>query len=872
MPTIRWRSGDSPGSCLVCGASTTRLVAAVDANFLVDVRVGRCDVCASLRVVSAMHEYTSDDRAIDDYVEGGAGIDAIALGLCRVRPDRVRRFLDVGCNYGFGVHIAARLFGWDALGLEPSPAGRRGQAELGVPIRSDMLDERVDLGEPFDLVLASEVLEHVTDPADFLAQVRRRLSPSGVLVLTTPAAEVMTQPVEREEEALQALSPGFHYFLASTQGMRLLLEAAGFHHHHVVREGLSLQVVAAVTAEGWDTIAPRPTLDQGALLGYLDAAAQAAQRDSALASGMATRHFRLAVMLGDFDAAERSISRVRDTLLARTGFDLDDPVQAMQALASGVRPSWNLPGTAYAFGMLEFLHRQRAGRAAEHFALSASAALAWRGVSGLLDVDIANLLELSLGHRCLALAAADPSSAADATGRISEAVAPATARGRLRTGWWQARTMNELVARGHLEAAATLVTPVAESVASLVSSGDPDMRRTGRDSMFLLGVRALNTGDPSEARRWFTRCARACAQADADDEHASTLAQSARDHDQLAMDRGGDDPAIVDVDWRDPGVVVTLEVYWRDTWGVYVRGFAHAGKDPVRSISVSSGATRSSQAPGLREDVAALYPEGSVHPGCGFALYLPAPPDKLDVELDTSRGVRRTRLELPSHPLPVGEPRADRSKDVLAGFLTEAGDGPILTLGRRLRDGAQPEGFTTSVGNRRVVNIDIHDGNNVDVVGDVHRLSHIFPRGVFTAAYSESLLEHVVAPWLVAAEVNRVLALGALVLHYAPTAWPEHASPNDFWRFTADGLAVLFGPSTGFELVDGGTAGWARIHPEPVWRAGQLDMPVLSAGGQAWILARKVCDIGDEDVRWPYDPAEGERRAKLYPVDGIRQS
>jgi 2-polyprenyl-3-methyl-5-hydroxy-6-metoxy-1,4-benzoquinol methylase len=41
-------------------------------------------------------------------------------------------------------------------------------------------------GEGFDLVLCSEVLEHVPDPARFIAALARAVRPGGILVLSTP--------------------------------------------------------------------------------------------------------------------------------------------------------------------------------------------------------------------------------------------------------------------------------------------------------------------------------------------------------------------------------------------------------------------------------------------------------------------------------------------------------------------------------------------------------------------------------------------------------------------------------------------------------------------------------------------------------------
>lgn len=538
MPEIRWRDDESTERCMVCGSTESRLIAEVDAHFLTT-RVARCAVCDSLVLGGPMHAYTPDNTSIDDYIEGGAGIDAIFEGLCRVRSTSVTRFLDVGCNYGFGVHLAKRVFGWEALGVEPSPAGRRGHAELAVEIRDDLIGETTDLGGPFDLILASEVVEHVTDPVGFLTQLRRRITSSGVMVLTTPAAEVMTMPVEREEAAIQALSPGNHYFLASVSGMNLLLDEAGFSHHRVVRQGATLQVVAAVSAEGFATVVEHPVPDQAALLRYLDETADAAPHGSALASGMASRHFRACVMRGAFPAAEKSAIRLRNEMLARSGFDLEDPHSCITELHLGRRPVWFLAGAAYSKGIFELIGQQNPVRALDFFDLATVAALAWRETSGVLDLDVWNLRELSLGHRCLALAACDPESAGPATDRLTEVLDMNSTDDALRIAWWKTRTFNELVARGHLWVKGDLVTEVELSVDKLIWSSDLTFRQAGLDALFCQGIRALNTGLPTVARSWFIRCFRACDQMPAADSHAIELAAKARLHDSIAADQGG---------------------------------------------------------------------------------------------------------------------------------------------------------------------------------------------------------------------------------------------------------------------------------------------------------------------------------------------
>jgi len=169
-----------------------------------------------------------------------------------------------------------------------------------------------------------------------------------------------------------------------------------------------------------------------------------------------------------------------------------------------------------------------------------------------------------------------------------------------------------------------------------------------------------------------------------------------------------------------------------------------------------------------------------------------------------------------------------------------------------------------------VTGLDIHPGHCVDVVGDAHFLSRFLRAGSVDAVVSGSVLEHLQAPWLFAAEVNRVLKPGGLVYHEAPGAWPAHAQPNDFWRMSAEGLRALFGPESGFEVLEARDAGPMAMIPDPTWRERHLDMPTVPAFAMAEILARKVEEIAPGAVAWPLRAGASEERARRYPVAGLR--
>ena len=96
---------------------------------------------------------------------------------------------------------------------------------------------------------------------------------------------------------------------------------------------------------------------------------------------------------------------------------------------------------------------------------------------------------------------------------------------------------------------------------------------------------------------------------------------------------------------------------------------------------------------------------------------------------------------------------------------------------------------------------DIEDGADVDVVADVHRLSSVVGRERFDVILSCSTFEHLKYPTLAAHEVMKALKVGGLLFVQTHQSFPLHGYPSDYFRFSREALASLFGAEMGFEVI-----------------------------------------------------------------------
>jgi 2-polyprenyl-6-hydroxyphenyl methylase / 3-demethylubiquinone-9 3-methyltransferase len=99
------------------------------------------------------------------------------------------RILDIGCGAGLLCEPLTRL-GAQVIGVDPSASNiaaarlHADKGHLSIDYRCTTL-EGMDVRERFDVVLAMEVVEHVSDVGVFLSRCAAMLKPGGLMVVST---------------------------------------------------------------------------------------------------------------------------------------------------------------------------------------------------------------------------------------------------------------------------------------------------------------------------------------------------------------------------------------------------------------------------------------------------------------------------------------------------------------------------------------------------------------------------------------------------------------------------------------------------------------------------------------------------------------
>ncbi|HET9102216.1 MAG TPA: class I SAM-dependent methyltransferase [Solirubrobacteraceae bacterium] len=177
---------------------------------------------------------------------------------------------------------------------------------------------------------------------------------------------------------------------------------------------------------------------------------------------------------------------------------------------------------------------------------------------------------------------------------------------------------------------------------------------------------------------------------------------------------------------------------------------------------------------------------------------------------------------------------------------------PIVEFGSMQVEAGQPNDLRRLFAGRDFTGTDMRPGPGVDRVEDLRALT--YPDASVGTALCLDTLEHCADPLGAVREIHRVLAPGGVCVLSSVMFFPVHGYPQDYWRFTPEGMRLVLEPFP---------QRWSRGvgHPE-------LPMQVVGVGLKQRPLAELDLDgmhtLADAQAEW--DRAEGKVRVGLLHV------
>ena len=181
----------------------------------------------------------------------------------------------------------------------------------------------------------------------------------------------------------------------------------------------------------------------------------------------------------------------------------------------------------------------------------------------------------------------------------------------------------------------------------------------------------------------------------------------------------------------------------------------------------------------------------------------------------------------------------------------------ILDVGGRARSGRNLRGEFLDCDFKI---LDVMAAEGVDFVADAHEMSQRVQGEVFDFVCSTSTFEHLVMPWKVALEINKILNLGGYVFVVTHQSVGLHDLPHDYFRFSSDSWKGIFNASTGFQIIETVMRDFVRMAP---MHFHNCTTDYEKAGGfiESVVLAKKIAHTR---LEWPVEVKSIEKTS--YPA------
>lgn len=196
------------------------------------VRYDRCKGCGVVfrnpRIPAAAREAIYEEKNLSEATGNSDSKSQTHYGymirlLSRLAPaGSGRRLLDFGCGAGQFL-LEARKSGFDVMGLELNKGLARFVAEeYGIPVHQGVVNDPEFASQRFDVIISSQVFEHLVDPRGTLDNLLGHLEKPGLMLIEVPNLRHIRERLRRG-----ATMDDSHLFYFSSRSLGAMMSNAG---------------------------------------------------------------------------------------------------------------------------------------------------------------------------------------------------------------------------------------------------------------------------------------------------------------------------------------------------------------------------------------------------------------------------------------------------------------------------------------------------------------------------------------------------------------------------------------------------------------------------------------------------------------------
>lgn len=223
--------------CLITGANDLYPLKGYEKNYLVKSKSSGFVFCSKIPTEEELFNHYNNypigygaDSAITTI-----RINEVLDGFEKFR--KTNKMLDVGCGPGLFL-IEAKKRGWEVYGTEFTDNQLAYLNDKGIKTLKGKLTNDSFEDELFDVIISSEVIEHINNPLEEMKHFHRLLRKGGVVYITTPNFNAIERFLLKGNYEIIEYPEHLCYYTPKT--IDLLLTQTGFKKFKITTTGISI--------------------------------------------------------------------------------------------------------------------------------------------------------------------------------------------------------------------------------------------------------------------------------------------------------------------------------------------------------------------------------------------------------------------------------------------------------------------------------------------------------------------------------------------------------------------------------------------------------------------------------------------------------